>query len=193
MDCRAAILAGGRGTRLGRPKATLELAGRPLLAYPLAAAAEAGLETLVVAKRDSELPELEAAVLFEPQRPRHPLCGVLAALRASAPRPILALACDMPFLSADLLAWLASLEEPLVVADGGAGLQPLLARYDPVLIEALEAALPRHAALRELVASLAPRVVGETELARFGDPRLLCFNLNTPEDLSEAEHLLLRR
>ena len=30
------ILAGGRGSRLGGEKATAQLAGRPLIAYPLA-------------------------------------------------------------------------------------------------------------------------------------------------------------
>ena len=41
MNALIAILAGGRGTRLGGDKARAELAGRPLISYPLAAAAAA--------------------------------------------------------------------------------------------------------------------------------------------------------
>jgi molybdenum cofactor guanylyltransferase len=186
---RAAILAGGRATRLGRPKATAPLAGRPLISYPLLAATEAGLDTVVVAKRDSELPELDVPVLIEPDQPRHPLCGVLEAFRASS-TPVLALGCDMPFLNGELLAWLASLPEPLVVAKTGRGLHPLLARYGPALAGPLEAGLRRRAPLQELVDSLNPRVLRQAELRRFGDPLRLCFNVNTPQDLAEAERLL---
>ena len=59
-DVLGAILAGGRGTRLGRPKATALLGGRPLLEYPLIALEAAGLETVVIAKRDTVLPPVAA-------------------------------------------------------------------------------------------------------------------------------------
>jgi molybdopterin-guanine dinucleotide biosynthesis protein A len=49
------VLAGGRGSRLGGSKATVELAGRPLISYPLAALAAAGLDAFVVAKPDTPL------------------------------------------------------------------------------------------------------------------------------------------
>jgi molybdenum cofactor guanylyltransferase len=189
VDCRVAILAGGLSTRLGRPKATAELAGRRLIDYPLAAARAAGLDVMVVAKPESELPPLEVPLLLEPAEPQHPLCGVLAALRESR-RPVLAVACDMPFLAPDLLVWLASQPEPLVVAETDRGLQPLLARYDRVLTDALELGLRREAPMQELVASLNPRAVGEGALRRFGDPQRLCFNVNSPRDLARAEQML---
>jgi molybdenum cofactor guanylyltransferase len=189
VDCRVAILAGGLSTRLGRPKAAAELAGRRLIDYPLAAAQAAGLEAVVVAKSGGDLPPLEVPLLLEPAEPQHPLCGVLATLRESS-GPVLAVACDMPFLVPDLLAWLASVPEPLVVAETERGLQPLLARYDPVLIDALEAGLRREAPMQELVASLDPRIVGERGLRRFGDPQRLCFNVNSPRDLARAERML---
>ncbi len=189
MARRAAILAGGRSTRLGRPKAAAELGGQPLLGYPLAAARRAGLEAVVVAKAESELPELEAPVLVEPPLPHHPLCGVVAALHALE-SPLVALACDMPFVTAELLAWLASLPEPLVLAETRQGVQPLLGRYDPTLAGALEQGLREQAPMRELVASLDPRLIGPEELSRFGDPERLIFNVNRPEDLARAERLL---
>jgi hypothetical protein len=36
--------------------------------------------------------------------------------------------------------------------------------------------------LREPIASLKPRVVSEAALRRFGEPALLCFNVNSPQD-----------
>jgi molybdopterin-guanine dinucleotide biosynthesis protein A len=212
----AAVLAGGRGSRLGGDKAGVELGGRPLIDYPLAAIEEAGLEAVVCVKPGQELPPLASfagpgpakeprnpvPVLVEPLEPRHPLCGIVAALRAGEGRPVLAVACDLPFLAAGLIEALAGAPEPLVVpALAGAPeplvvpalagrLQPLLARYDPVLLPRLEAALEEEAPLIGTVESLRPRLLGEDELARFGDPHRLLFNVNEPDDLREAEALL---
>jgi molybdenum cofactor guanylyltransferase len=185
-----AILAGGRGSRIGGSKATVELAGRPLISYPLAAVERAGLEPVVVAKRDSQLPPLSCAVIHEPERPRHPLCGIVAALHHAEGRPLVVVACDMPFVSAGLLAWLASLPEPLAVPLLDGGPQPLLARYDGALLPALETALVDEGPLRRTVESLGARFLVEAELARFGDPRLLCFNVNTPGDLEQLPRRL---
>jgi molybdopterin-guanine dinucleotide biosynthesis protein A len=185
-----AVLAGGRGSRLGGGKALAELAGRPLIEQPLAAVEAAGMEPVVVAKRSSKLPPLATPVLREPDRPRHPLCGIVAAMRHARGRPLVAVGCDMPFVSPALLAWLASAPEPLVVPSVGGDAQPLPARYGDALLPALEDALSSGAPLRHTVESLQPRLVAEDELGRFGDPGRLCFNVNTPEDLETAERLL---
>jgi molybdopterin-guanine dinucleotide biosynthesis protein A len=185
-----AVLAGGRGSRLGGAKAMVELAGHPLIDHPLAAVEAAGLEAVVVAKRSSKLPPLAVPVLREPDRPRHPLCGIVAALRHAGGRPLVAVGCDMPFVSAALLAWLASVPEPLAAPALGGDPHPLPARYDNALLPALEDALASASPLRRTVETLQPRLVAEDELARFGDPRRLLFNVNTSEDLETAERLL---
>jgi molybdopterin-guanine dinucleotide biosynthesis protein A len=185
-----AILAGGAGRRIGGAKATLELAGRPLISYPLAAMEEAELEPVVVAKRDSKLPPLGRPVIREPDRPQHPLCGVIAALEYAEGRPVVVVGCDMPFASPGLLAWLGSAPEPLVVPSVHDRLQPLLARYGHELAPTLEAALANAQAMQCTVESLRPRVVAEEELTRFGDPWRLCFNVNTPADLEQARRLI---
>ncbi|MGN6275907.1 MAG: molybdenum cofactor guanylyltransferase [Solirubrobacterales bacterium] len=216
-----AVLAGGRGSRLGGAKAWVELGGRPLYSYPLAAIEAAGLDPVVCVKRSESRgsfctymgrkePRNEVAVLEEPDEPRHPLAGIVAALRAGRPdgvgtsserpgaelgepaaaRSVIAVACDMPFVSYDLLALLAEVNEPLIVPVLDGRLQPLLGRYDAVLLPELEAALEREEPLTRTVESLRPRLLDEQELSRFGDPHRLLFNVNDPDDLREAEKLL---
>jgi molybdenum cofactor guanylyltransferase len=190
-----AVLAGGRGQRLGGAKATVTLAGRPLLGYPLEAARDAALEVVVVAKTFSPLPEHAARVLHEPDQPTHPLCGVVRALsfaeERSAHAAVVIVACDMPFVTAGLLAWLAGLEGAAVAAIDGR-LQPTLGRYDPSHLPVLREALAAGRALRETVGALSPRIVDERDLRRFGDPARLCFNVNRPRDVRIAEHWLSR-
>jgi molybdopterin-guanine dinucleotide biosynthesis protein A len=180
------VLAGGRGSRLGGAKPTAELAGRPLISYPLAALAGAGLEAVIVAKPHTDLPPLDIDVLTEPAEPVHPLAGIVAALRQTG-RPLVVIGCDFPFVPAALLRALAGAPEPLVVPAPGGAPQPLVARWTPALLPALEAALAREEPLRRTVAALSPRLLEDAELAPFGDPARVFFNVNTPGDLRHAE------
>jgi molybdenum cofactor guanylyltransferase len=188
-----AVLAGGLSRRMGEPKAVVELAGRPLVARVVSTVGSAGLDPIVVAKPDSPLPPLDCRVLSEPSEPRHPLTGLLTALRASAGRGVIAIACDMPLVPAKFLRWLAEIDAPVAVCEVGGRLEPLLGRYAPETSAALAAALADGAAMREAVAALDPHVVTEREIARFGDPARIVFNVNSPEDLAAAERLLGRR
>ena len=103
----------------------------------------------------------------------------------------MAVGCDMPFLGAPLLAWLAARPEPLVVPslDGRAsavpGPLPALAARGP-RARARRGALDGTDALPRFPRACWPA----PELAAFGDPERLCFNVNTSEDLARAEALL---
>jgi molybdopterin-guanine dinucleotide biosynthesis protein A len=169
-----AVLAGGRSRRMKTAKALVPFAGEPLISHPLRAAASAGLDAVVVAKAASQLPPLDVPVWFEPDEPRHPLTGVVWALEAG--RPVVAVPCDMPFVTPELLAHLASLEG--LAAPAG---QPFPARYEPAALPALREALAREAPVRATLAALAP---AEVDLKPFGDPERLTVSVNTPEQLA---------
>jgi molybdopterin-guanine dinucleotide biosynthesis protein A len=179
-------MAGGSGSRIGGAKALLALRGRPLISYPLAAFADAGIEAVVVAKSDSRLPPLEVPVWHEPDEPRHPLRGIVTALERADGRPLVVCGCDMPFVTAQLLSHLSEREEPLVVPRAGDRLHPLIARYGPTLLGALRQALQQPQAMHEVITKLEPAILDEDELREFGNPERLLFNVNTREDLARA-------
>ena len=192
MDAFVAILAGGRSTRMGRPKPGLQLGSRPLISYPIEAARAVGLEPWVIAKPETELPPLDCRLIAEPAQPFHPLCGLVAALEAAAPWPIVALAADMPFVEDKLIAWLASQLATAVVERDGR-LEPLLGRYDAADVDSLRDSLAHGGSAQTAVRALDPKLVPEADLRRFGDPAVVCFNVNTDEDLREAERILASR
>jgi molybdenum cofactor guanylyltransferase len=187
-----AILAGGLGRRLGGRKALAELGGRPLVSRVVGVVGAAGLEPVVVAKPDTPLPRLDCRLLTEPTEPRHPLTGLVTALGASAGRGVVAIGCDMPFVPRRLLSWLADLDDELAVCEVRGRLEPLLARYPQSAATRLAASLERGEAMRDAVAALEPRIVHEDEVARFGEPEEIVFNVNSPEDLERAHELLAR-
>ncbi len=173
-----AVLAGGRGRRMGGAKAAAELAAAPLIARPLAAAREAGFEAVVVAKRATLLPELDVPVWIEPDTPFHPLCGLVAALERG---PVVAVACDQPWVTGALLAALAAAGPAAGWIDGR--YEPFPAHYVPSQLPVLREALADEASLRGTLARLAPP---RFDLAAFGDPAHLVASVNTPEQLAAA-------
>jgi len=174
----AVVLAGGLSRRMGSPKALVPLGGKPLIAWPLAAAAEAGVEAVVVAKAGSALPPLDVPVWEEPASPAHPLTGLVAALERAAPRAIVALACDMPFVPSDLIARLAALDAVAASPPGEA----FPARYEPAALPALRAGLLREAAVRDVLGALGAVAIEADERALLG--------INDPVALARAEAAL---
>jgi molybdopterin-guanine dinucleotide biosynthesis protein A len=190
----AAVLAGGVGRRLGGAKAATLLAGKPLISYPLEAALAGGLETVVIAKHSTPLPPLQVPLIEEPDLPLHPLCGVLRALTHATEldppaRGVLLLACDMPFLTPELLGWLGGLEGAVMPEVEGRP-QPLLARCEPRHRPELQQSLEAESSLTAAMLALGPRIIEEGELSRFGVPEQLCFNVNDLDDLQAAEEWL---
>jgi molybdopterin-guanine dinucleotide biosynthesis protein A len=182
-----ALLAGGDGRRIGGDKATLELAGRPLLLYPLAVVRATLAEVAVVAKTFSVLPPLDpdVTIWLEPDAPRHPLAGVVHALMRARGRPVIVIAGDMPFVTRALVNALARRPPrgaTAVVPRAAGRLQPLCARYEQSALAVL-AAFDPDAPAEEAIAALRPRILDWPEEEPF-------FKINRPEDLLQAAALL---
>lgn len=185
------VLAGGLGRRIGGDKAMVSLAGRPLVSFGLAALREAlGTEPVVVAKRDTALPVLPDGVnvWVEPDEPRHPLTGIVHALRCSDGRDVLVLAVDLPLVGADLLRCLvrAAAEHrggsAIACASGRA--QPLCGVYAGKVLPAL-LRVGSDVRLIDVADQIGARSV---EVADAG----ALLNVNTAQHARQAERLLTR-
>jgi molybdenum cofactor guanylyltransferase len=175
------LLAGGLGRRLGgRSKAAVEVAGRPLAAYPAAALVAVCQRVAFVAKPGSELPYLPGIERWdEPAEPQHPVAGIVHALE-QAGDAVLVVAADMPYVTPDACASVigGGGTARAAVAVAGGVMQPLLAVYAPAALEPLRAAAP-DGRLTDMVAALEP--------ARVAVPPAIVRSVNTPDDLAEAE------
>jgi molybdopterin-guanine dinucleotide biosynthesis protein A len=136
MSVTVAVLAGGRGSRIGGDKALVQLAGKPLISYPVAAAKAAGLDVVVVAKRSTNLPRLTTQLLLEPDEPTHPLLGIITALERYP--AIIALPCDMPFVEPTALTALAEMRQDVATLWPN---QPFPALYRETTLHQLRQAL----------------------------------------------------
>jgi molybdopterin-guanine dinucleotide biosynthesis protein A len=169
-EVSVAILAGGQSSRMGKDKSRLDLDGRPLLAHVRAPARELGLPVRVI-RRD-----------LVP--PCGPLSGIYTALCSSKAEMELFLACDMPFVTAELLDRVIQsirlLDVASFVSVSGVVGFPFLIRSvaAPIVLRQIER---RALSLQSLAETLrARRVV----VRRF--ERVALLNLNTPGDFVAA-------
>jgi molybdenum cofactor guanylyltransferase len=136
----AIVLAGGRSSRMGEPKALLDWHGEPLVHHIAGILARVCRPVIVVAAAGQSLPvpeEVEIAVDAAPER--GPLEGVAAGIRALGGRSpaVFLAAVDLPLLHpafiGQMLAALPGFDAAVAVADGRD--QPLAAAYDARLLE----------------------------------------------------------
>lgn len=188
-----AILAGGGATRMGgAPKGLLEVGGQRILDRLVATFHEAlGTLPLLVANAPEAAgwrPDLR--VVADRRLGAGTLGGLLTAV-LEAPAPVVCVAWDMPFVRAALLRELAGglgEAEVCIPASGGRrGMEPLCAAYGPGAGPAMAEALDRGD-LRAIAfhASVRVKLLPEAVVRRFGEPERLFFNVNTADDLVQA-------
>jgi molybdopterin-guanine dinucleotide biosynthesis protein A len=192
-----AILAGGEARRMGGvPKGLLEVGGIRILDRLVLAFREAlgSLPLLVANAPDARAWYPGLRVVGD----RMPGGGSLAGLHTAvleAPAPVVAVAWDMPFVPAGLIAALAlglKTADVAIPASGGRrGVEPLCAGYGPATGPAMAAAIERGD-LRAIGfhPTVRVRVLPESELEGFGELERMFFNVNSPDDLVRANGMV---
>jgi len=204
----AIVLAGGPSSRLGgRPKALVELCGRPMLSYVLDTASSVADEVLVVVGSEGQgealsnaLGDAELVVDEGALGPPCPLRGLVSGLRAARGGVALVLACDMPLVSARVLSFLADVLSHMNAAIPrwpNGYVEPLQAVYRAgPSIRAGEALLKagEDLSMRSFLRALGRVRYVSTEVLKELDPDLATFlNVNSPADLRKAEMALRAR
>ena len=193
MKVSGVIQAGGRSARMGgRPKALIELGGRPIIERVLAALAPAVDDVLVVTNTPELYAFLDLPMVGDVYPDHGSLGGIYSGLEAARGPAALTVACDMPFLHPDVVKLVASRagEGDVVIPRVGSRLETMHAAYGkaclPHIAERLGAGQLRIVDFLERV-----RVVEipEAEVARFRDPGIVFMNVNTPDDLERARAL----
>ena len=196
---RGAILAGGGATRFGgRPKGLAQIGGARILDRLVDAFVSAlGTLPLLVANDPAAQrwrPELCVVPDIHPGAGA--LGGILTAI-AAGPGPVVCVAWDMPFVPPMLLRLLAEglrdADAVLPSSGGRRGVEPMCAGYGPACRPAIEAAIA-EGDLRAIAFHSAVRtcILPAEAVAVCGDPAVLFFNVNSQDDLTQADALWRR-
>lgn len=187
------IQAGGQSTRMGENKALKLFLGRPLIQRVRERVEPVADELLVTTNQPDDFAFLNLP-LFPDIKPGRGALGGLNTALVSAAQPLVAVvACDMPFASGPLLAAAARLLEQeavdVVIAETAEGFEPLHAVYRrAACLEAVESAIEADQwRMISWFSKVKVRKLTAEELRQFDPDGLAFWNLNTPEEFSEAE------
>ncbi len=187
------ILAGGRSVRMGRDKALLPLPDKQDVTFVehLAAVLAAQCSEVVLVVRDAAqatlYKHLGVSIVADDTPDVGPLMGLYTGLHnINAPYALVA-AVDMPFVQAEMVAFLLSqpLDGSLLVPIVNDIPQVLFAVYPRTILPLIEERLQAGRRDPRSLLDVAPvRYIDEVQL-RAIDPQLRSFvNMNTPEDYS---------
>jgi len=186
------ILAGGKGSRFGRDKSRMELAGKRVLGHLGEVLRRFPFErlALITASGKGEGAPEDFVTLTDDQEGLGPIGGITTALRR-LPGGILVTACDMPLVSVPVIEWLLSEYDPragAIIPRHSAGIEPLVGIYGKGLLPRLEEAIRSgRYALHFVLEDSQVRFVKVPE--RFSAEREFA-NINTREDYERVLKLM---
>jgi molybdenum cofactor guanylyltransferase len=196
----AIVLAGGRSSRMGTPKALLAFDGQPLIIHVVSTLQRLFGEVVVVAAPGQDLPPMPVTLVRDEVAHQGPVGGLCYGLRAATGDVCFVTSCDSAFLNPSLVSHLVSriAEHDVVVPRWEGRFQPLHAVYRRSVLPLLEGQLARGE-LRPvfLFDKVQTLQIDEDEIRRCDPEGLSFFNMNTPEDYEEArkrwrQHHLIR-
>lgn len=195
-DFTAAVLAGGKGKRLGMDKTTLSVGGEAVLERILRVLTEIFPSTLLVGQegnhRLGKFTGAKVRAVRDILPGMGPLGGIYTALEYSATPYVFVMACDMPYPNPQLIRRLLA-EAPgweAVVPRRGEYIEPLFAVYAREIRGRMERRLRGgHLKIHEFTDELRVRYLEEEEIAPLDPGFRSFFNINTPQDLESASDI----
>ena len=196
MDITSIVLAGGRSLRLGRDKATETINGQSLVKRVVTSLSSLTNNIIIVSGNDKAYLGLDGypglRVVADVYPGKGPLVGIYSGLTASAAEYNLVVACDMPFLNRELIAYLFKER---------AGYDVVLPRLDD-MVESLHAVYSRAClpiieemfrqgkyGVHQLFELVKVRYVEADEIDRFDPRHMSFFNINTEANLAAAREM----
>jgi molybdopterin-guanine dinucleotide biosynthesis protein A len=191
MDFTCAILAGGRSSRMGKDKATMEVCNRPLIQLVYERVRRVFEKVVVVSSRHDLLKGIEAPIVKDLWPIGSSMVGIASALISITTPYVFVLACDMPLITTRSIDHVLSEVhgEDIVIPRTQYGFEALHAVYRQSCLSAM---LTRIALNRPKIVDLLPllTVAAVEEHPAFVNGGVSVFtNLNVEEDLALVERL----
>lgn len=199
MKILGVVMAGGRNTRYGGLKALAYVNGRRIVDRAVGALELVTDDVVMIANDHKAYASLGVPMRADESADGAALAGLLTALHWSQERKcdgILTVACDMPFVTTTLLRRIAGVaaetSADVVAPESGGrrGIEPLCAFYANTCATAIERAIAR-ADLRMIGFhdDVTVQRIALADVRAIGEPEVLFMNVNTPEELADAERI----
>jgi molybdopterin-guanine dinucleotide biosynthesis protein A len=192
-----AIMAGGKSSRMGTDKSFVELHGKPMIEHLIEQISNLNqAETLLITNRPNDYSHLGLPMVSDVFPDSGSLGGIYTAIYNCKNPDILVIACDMPFVKSNFLQYMLDCR-----TEENGPYDVIVPRVNDYP-EGLHAIYSKQclAPIKKSIAMDRLKVIGfydevrvryldEAEYHPFDPNGLSFFNVNTPEQLAEAERL----
>ena len=199
------VLVGGASSRMGKDKAQMTIGGVKLFERAATALGEICHQRVSLVRRygtyDPLCTELDIAALSDLRvrgrnLPRAPIIGLYTALTKAKTPWITVLACDLPFVTGDLMTKLSSFcsdeFDAVVPVQPDTRPQPLCAFYqrESCLLAVERMLFAGDLKLQRLMSHVRTRFVNFEEISELPGSANFFLNVNTIEDYESAERII---
>lgn len=191
MEATGIILAGGKSSRMGTNKALLEINGATVIENVVEELKSVVNNIIIVTNSFEEYEFLQLPMVEDLWKGKGPLAGIQAGLSSSTTEKNLIVACDMPFISAELGTILLNelTDYQAVVPEISGQLHPLFAAYQRDIGKEIERALEANQLrIRGIFENIHVKIMNDPALSNLGfqikDANF--FNMNHPEEYEQA-------
>lgn len=195
MKLSVAIIAGGKSVRMGRDKAFVKLAGKPLIQHVIERSRNLGqTETILIANQPERYRHLGLLVFSDVCPNKGSLGGIYTALTYAQSLHTLVIACDMPFIKTELLRFMIA-----QISDAMDIVAPRVGGY-PQGLHAIYSQSCRQPIQEQLAANrlkvirfydeMRVRYLDEADYEPYDVDGRSFVNLNTPAELQQARKLI---
>lgn len=173
----------------GQPKAWLEVAGRPIIERVLDVVRAVTDDVLIVTNTPQVYGALGLPMVADLVPDGGSLGGIYTGLTAARGDAAFTVACDMPFLRADVARLVTARADraDVVIPRVGGQYETLHACYAKACLGPMAARLRRRELkITGFFADVTVLEIDEEEVARLDAPDVVFMNVNTPEELRRA-------
>jgi molybdenum cofactor guanylyltransferase len=188
------ISAGGKSSRIGTDKALVKVGGKTILERIIERTKDLGqAETLLISNDVEKYRQFGLTTYADVFPDKGSLGGIYTGIHYASSPYSLIIACDMPFLSVPLLNYMISLIDEkyeLIVPRVTGHPEPLHALYHKTCLEPINKRIEANQLkVMDFYEGLKIRYLDEDEYLEFNPNGTAFMNVNSPEDLAEANRL----
>ena len=190
-DLTGVILAGGKSTRMGENKAFIKVEGIPIIRRIHSTFKSLFREIIVVTNQKELFENLDANIFVDLLPNRGALAGLYTGLYYSSLPFCFCVACDMPFLNKDVIAYLIRRldDADVVIPKTHDGLQPLHAIYSKSCLQPVKKTLDQgKSKILDFYPMVRLKVIEEEEFLPLDPEKRSFININTPQELIAIEN-----
>lgn len=189
----AAVLVGGKSSRMGYNKAFLKLGDYTMLENIILKVSIAIPDIFLVGSDQNLYSYLGLPFFTDVYKNCGPLGGIHCALTMSETQYVFICACDMPYIDTELVNYMANntYNYDIVVPYVRDEVEPLYAIYNKKCLGPIMTMIKSgHKKIRDVFDRVNTKYICTEEIRKIANPELVFMNLNTQNDVNKARLLV---